>query len=40
VYGGHLLITRESLHAAFDEPEVGSTDSGIVEATLQSSRSG
>ena len=32
---GHLLYTHESLQAAFDEPEVGSTDSGIVEATLE-----
>jgi pimeloyl-ACP methyl ester carboxylesterase len=31
---GHLLYTHESLQAAFDEPEVGSTDCGIVEATL------
>jgi len=32
---GHLLYTHASLQAAFDEPEVGSTDCGIVEATLQ-----
>ncbi|MCA9662903.1 MAG: alpha/beta fold hydrolase [Myxococcales bacterium] len=31
---GHLLYTHPSLRAAFDEPEVGSTDTGIVEATL------
>lgn len=32
---GHLLFTHASLAAAFDEPEVGSTDCGIVEATLE-----
>ncbi len=32
---GHLLYSHESLQAAFDEPEVGSTDCGIVEATLE-----
>jgi pimeloyl-ACP methyl ester carboxylesterase len=32
---GHLLYAHTSLQAAFDEPEVGSTDCGIVEATLQ-----
>ncbi len=31
---GHLLFAHTSLQAAFDEPEVGSTDCGIVEATL------
>lgn len=32
---GHLLFTHASLQAAFDEPEVGSTDCGIVPATLE-----
>lgn len=32
---GHLLYTHSSLQAAFDEPEVGSTDTGIAEATLE-----
>lgn len=32
---GHLLYTHPSLRAAFDDPEVGSTDTGIVEATLE-----
>ncbi|MEZ4451279.1 MAG: alpha/beta fold hydrolase [Nannocystaceae bacterium] len=32
---GHLLYTHSSLQAAFDEPEVGSTECGIVEATLE-----
>ena len=31
---GHLLFAHASLQAAFDDPEVGSTDCGIVEATL------
>jgi pimeloyl-ACP methyl ester carboxylesterase len=32
---GHLLYAHASLQAAFDEPEVGSTECGIVEATLE-----
>ncbi len=31
---GHLLYTHPSLAAAYAEPEVGSTETGIVEATL------
>ncbi|MBL9102971.1 MAG: alpha/beta fold hydrolase [Myxococcales bacterium] len=31
----HLLYTHTSTQAAYDEPEVGSTDCGIVEATLE-----
>ena len=32
---GHLLYTHPSMEAAFAEPEVGSTDTGIAEATLE-----
>jgi len=32
---GHLLYTHPSVEAAFAAPEVGSTDTGIAEATLE-----
>ena len=32
---GHLLYMHPSVEAAFAAPEVGSTDTGIVEATLE-----
>lgn len=32
---GHQLYAHDSLHAAFTAPEVGSTDNGLPEATLE-----